>query len=182
MSEISEQVNAVVKKKMKDRGAPPPQPMQLMDEFDSNDERAAFTSKTIMQMMPLFNLPKVQNEQEAKERTEAYFWDCAQKGIRPTWEEYAMALGTTRWTLWRWTTGQIKGPCSADVFTRAKDFIAAFDARMLIENKMNPVAYIFRAKNYYDMKDTQDVVVTPNQLETRSREEIIKDAELLPDE
>ena len=181
MSEITDdQVKAVVK--MKNRGAPPPQPMQLRDEFVDNDDRKAYNSRTIMQMMDLFGLPPVKNEEEAMERTKAYFYDCANKGVRPTWEEYAMALGVHRKTLWAWATGQSRGPCATDVFIRAKDFIAAFDARMLIENKMNPVAYIFRAKNYYDMKDTQDVVVTPNQFETRSREQIIKEAEMLPEE
>ena len=177
IKEIEEQVRAVVKKK--DRGAPP---VQVSDEFESNDERSAFNQKTIMQMMSLFNLPRVQNEQEAIERTEGYFYDCANKGIRPTWEEYAMALGVHRKTLWSWTTGQVKGPCNADVFLRAKDFIAAFDARMVIEGKMNPVTYIFRSKNYYDMKDTQDVVVTPNALESRPREQLIAEAQALPDE
>jgi hypothetical protein len=68
------------------------------------------------------------------------------------------------------------------VVRRAKDFIAAYDARMVSDGKLNPVTYIFRAKNYYDMKDTQDVVVTPNQFETRTREEIIKEAEALPED
>ena len=28
---------------------------------------------------------------------------------------------------------------------------------------MNPVAYIFRAKNYYGMTDQQELVLTPNE-------------------
>ena len=172
-----DQVKAVVK--MKNRGAPP---VQVRDDFVDSDERSAYNTKTIMQMMDLFNLPAVKNEEEAIERTRSYFMDCANRGTRPTWEEYAMALGVHRQTLWRWATGQAKGPCSQDVIVRAKDFIAAFDARMVIENKMNPVTYIFRSKNFYDMKDTQDVVVTPNQFDTRSREQIIAEAEMLPEE
>ena len=27
---------------------------------------------------------------------------------------------------------------------------------------MNPVPYIFRAKNYYGMKDQADLIITPN--------------------
>ena len=37
------------------------------------------------------------------------------------------------------------------------------DAELAQEGKIQPVVYMFRAKNYYGMKDQQDVVVTPNQ-------------------
>ena len=57
--------------------------------------------------------------------------------------------------------------------------IAAFDADMVAQNKLNPVAYIFRSKNYYGMKDQQDIVITPKQ-EVDS-EQLIREAELLPD-
>ena len=32
---------------------------------------------------------------------------------------------------------------------------------MVTEGKINPVVYIFRAKNYFGMKDQQDVVIKP---------------------
>lgn len=156
--------------------------IQNVDEFDSSDERAAYNSKTLAGMMDLFLLPAVKSTEEAMERTQAYFQRCADMGVRPLWEEYAMALGVHRQTLWNWAVGNHRGPVDPDVVRRAKDFIAAYDARMVTDGKINPVTYIFRAKNFYDMKDTQDVVVTPNQFETRSREEIIKEAEMLPEE
>ena len=33
---------------------------------------------------------------------------------------------------------------------------------MAILGKINAPIYIFRSKNFYDMKDTQDIQVTPN--------------------
>lgn len=154
----------------------------MREEFDSADEKAAYNSKALTDMMDVFNLPTVKSTEEAVERTQAYFQRCASKGIKPTWEEYALALGVHRQTLWCWVNGLRRGAVDPEVVIRAKDFIAAYDARMVSDGKLNPVTYIFRAKNYYDMKDTQDVVVTPNQFETRSREEIIKEAEMLPEE
>ena len=38
--------------------------------------------------------------------------------------------------------------------------MAAFDADLVMENKVNPTGYIFRAKNYYGMKDVQDHVIS----------------------
>ena len=41
----------------------------------------------------------------------------------------------------------------------------AFDAKLVQAGKLNPVTYIFRAKNYYGMTDKQEVEVTKtNQL------------------
>ena len=37
-----------------------------------------------------------------------------------------------------------------------------FDAQMVLTGRVNPIVYFFRAKNYYDMADKQEVVVTPN--------------------
>ena len=180
MNEVENQVVEAVKKK-KPRGRGYETSLQNLDEFDSNDERAAYNSKALTDMIDLFNIPAVQTKEEMIERTTAYFQRCANKGIKPTVEEYALALGIHRQTLWNWTTGNFRSEFT-DIARRAKDFIAAYDARMVTDGKLNPVTYIFRAKNYYDMKDTQDVVVTPNQFETRSREEIIKEAEMLPEE
>lgn len=179
MSDTEKEVTQLVKKKT---GRYYTNSLQSLDEFDSSDERAAYNSKALTDMMDVFNLPSVQSTEEAIERTTAYFQRCANKGIKPTVEEYALALGIHRQTLWNWIVGNHRGPVDPDVVRRAKDFIAAYDARMVSDGKLNPVTYIFRAKNYYDMKDTQDVVVTPNQFETRTREEIIREAEALPED
>jgi hypothetical protein len=45
---------------------------------------------------------------------------------------------------------------------KAKELLASFDAKMVQEGKINPVTYIFRAKNYFGLKDQQEYVLTPN--------------------
>jgi hypothetical protein len=40
--------------------------------------------------------------------------------------------------------------------------LASFDAEMVTEGKINPVTYIFRAKNYFGLQDKQEYVLTPN--------------------
>ena len=55
---------------------------------------------------------------------------------------------------------------------------------MVTNGAMNPVVYIFRSKNFYDMRDQTEVVVTPNNPlgDVVSVEEIEeKYAELPPD-
>jgi hypothetical protein len=45
---------------------------------------------------------------------------------------------------------------------KAKGILAAIDAKLVSEGKIPQVTYIFRAKNFFGMRDQQDVVLTPN--------------------
>lgn len=151
-------------------------------QFDSDDEKKGYVAKTIGEVLEYWDVPKVESTEDAIERTKQYFERCAIRGIRPLVEEYAMCLGITRQTLWEWETGKYGAPLDPYVIKRAKEAIAMFDARLVTEGKLNPVTYIFRGKNYYGLKDQQDVVVTPNQMETRPRAELIAEAAMLPDD
>lgn len=49
----------------------------------------------------------------------------------------------------------------SDIVKKAKDFIANYDAILAASNKINAAVYCFRSKNFYGMKDVQQVEVTP---------------------
>ena len=36
------------------------------------------------------------------------------------------------------------------------------DAELAAEGKIQPVVYMFRSKNFYEMRDSQELVLTPN--------------------
>ena len=63
-----------------------------------------------------------------------------------------------------------------DLAKRIRQLLSDFDANLLINGKMNPVAYIFRAKNYYGMKDqTESIVKHENNLgETKTADELLE--------
>ena len=103
------------------------------------------------------------SDEEFAERIEAYFQECAEEGIIPKWETIGLALGIGRAEAWNIATGRKGSPARQRMMQRAKDILAAIDAELVTTGKVNPVVWIFRAKNFYDMKDTQDVVVTPKQ-------------------
>lgn len=46
---------------------------------------------------------------------------------------------------------------------KAKDYIATYDAEMVANGKIPAPVYIFRSKNFYGMKDVQEVKVEANQ-------------------
>lgn len=183
MNEIQEVAQEVVKKK---RGGNNKEGIGLANVataylFEDDDEKKAFTRKALSEALEYWDAPRVKTSEEAEERTKQYFNRCLERGIKPTVEEYCFALGVPRTTIWDWETGKTSGPIDATIIKRAKDLIAMYDAKAVIEGKLNPVTYIFRGKNYYGMKDQQDVVITPNTLEARPREDLIAEAELLPD-
>lgn len=135
------------------------------ENFDGPEDKKKFVAKTLTNIMRLYNIPLVKSDEEAQERIVAYFVDCAETGRRPLWEELCLALGTTRKTVWRWeheTYGPGHGVVRAETISRARECLAAYDAAAAVEGKCNPVLYFFRSKNFYDMKDQQDVIITPN--------------------
>lgn len=149
--------------------------------FANEDEKKTFASQTLNDMVGYLHAPRVRSDEEFIERVEGYFGRCAEKGIRPTWEELAIACGTTRATLWDWEVGRSHGGVSADLVKRVKEFLSAYDARAVSEGKLNPVTYIFRSKNYYGMKDQQEHILTPNTGDAIDKQTLIEEAEMLPD-
>ena len=92
--------------------------------------------------------------------------------------------GYTIATVWDWEHGRNKAqPETSEIIKKAKEFLRVFDAKLLLEGAVNPVAYIFRAKNYYGMKDQQEYVLTPNPMGDGSDPKAIADKyrDTLPD-
>lgn len=108
-----------------------------------------------------YGRPIVKSDDECRERLFEFFMICAETGEMPTVEKLAMALGTIRQTLWEWEKGNIGTPERMDLIKKAKELIATFESEMVTEGKINPIVYIFRAKNYFGLKDQQEVFLAP---------------------
>lgn len=124
--------------------------------------RPAEISSAVTSAYQYFNRPIVKTDEECAERLNAYFRDCEDQGRLPKVETMALALGTIRQTLWKWENGMSCTPTRQRMIQRAKEIIAAIDAELVSSGKLPQVVYIFRAKNFYDMKDQNDIVITPN--------------------
>lgn len=105
---------------------------------------------------------KVKSDEELEDRLSQFFLICAETDQTPTVEKMVLCTGYTRSGLFDIECGYRKGFSSdtASIIKKAKEFLAAFDADLLVKNKLNPVAYIFRSKNYYGMKDQTETVLT----------------------
>lgn len=129
------------------------------------DEKQQLISRLVRETIRTYKMPRVQSDDELEQRLAEYFQHCAETGERPTVEQMAQCTGYTPDTVYDWETGRRNGfsPDTATIIKKAKAFLRVFDAKMVAEGALNPVVYIFRAKNYYGMKDQQDLVVAPQQ-------------------
>lgn len=119
--------------------------------------------KRIMQnCLRWYELPRIKTDEDCGQRLYDFFVGCSESGELPTVEKMCLALGYARNTVFEWEQGQKCSLERTNMIKKAKSLIAAFEAEMVSEGKINPVTYIFRAKNYFGMKDQQDLVLTPN--------------------
>lgn len=97
-----------------------------------------------------------------RDRFDEYIQYCSQVGFKPTIESLCVALGIDRMTLRNWKNGVGTDKEKQIVAQQIYEMFAAIDADLAMNNKVYPATYIFRGKNYYDMRDETEVVVTPN--------------------
>ena len=125
-------------------------------------EKRAYISRALTEINEAYHMPRCTSDDDLADRMSEYFFRCADQGIRPTVEEMALYCGfKSTEELYDWETGHTRGFSleTADIIKKAKSFIKTFDAKLVVDGKMNPVVYFFRARNYYGMRDQVDVVV-----------------------
>lgn len=141
-------------------------PAARMKLIEQDDEKRAFLAKCIENNLAFFNvgLAPVKSDEELCERLNYFFATCAETQQLPTVEKMANCCGYHRNTLFDWESGTKGGfsPHTGEIIHKAKQILAGIDAELAQEGKIQPVVYLFRSKNFYGMKDQQDVVVTPN--------------------
>lgn len=127
------------------------------------DAKKEDISRIVSESVQYFPREPVKTNEECAERLNDYFAQCCRTGQIPTVEDMCLALGVTRQTVWEWENGK-RGANQErrDMIKKAKEILAAIDAKLVTEGKIPQVTYIFRAKNFFGMKDQQEVVLTPN--------------------
>lgn len=142
-------------------------PNARMALIEQDDEKRAFVAKAVVNNLAFFNKgvhEKVRSDEELCDRLNWFFSTCAETQQIPNVEKMANAIGYHRNTLNEWELGTKNGfsPATKEIISQAKQILASIDAELAQEGKTQPVIYMFRAKNFYGLKDQQDVVVTPN--------------------
>lgn len=158
----------------KAKGVPCPgrkkNPPQIIDKPKIPPE---VLKNTVAECSKYFNKPICKTDEEVCERLTDFFHYYVSTGELPTIEKMCLALGAARSTVRDWENGT-KGSVRASIIKSAKEVMAAIDAELALKGYIKEVPYIFRAKNYYDLKDQQDVVIQAKNIfgADTSREEI----------
>lgn len=106
---------------------------------------------------------KIENDEEMIERLNQFLVTCVESGQIPTIEKACLALGISTGELRKFKYGEKKFSNQTqriveDLYTTC----SAISGEMAMKGKINPVVYIFQAKNYYDMSDNQQITITAN--------------------
>lgn len=133
-------------------------------------------AQAIRNAFQYFNRQPVKSDEECAERINGYFRDCAEQQMLPTVENLSLALGTTRKTVWEWEQGLHCSRVRSDMVKKAKQILASIDAELVSSGKIPQVVYIFRAKNFYQMSDQQEITINAqnNGEQDMSAEDIAK--------
>lgn len=147
------------KPKKKPRGNPPS--MQYK-KYREDQKNAATISRLMTETLQSYVKPRVKNDAELEQRLVEFYQECAELGKIPTIEEMYLSTGFSISYMGDIMSGEKRGfsPQTKMILRRAKEFMKAFDAKLVVTGELNPVVYIFRSKNFYGMKDQQDVVVS----------------------
>ena len=137
-----------------------------LKRLEDDDEKRVFIGKALGNILAVsraFEEP-VHNDEELCDRLNWFFDTCRETNQLPTVEKMCLALSWDRTYVFEMESGRKKGfsPNTANIIKKAKNIIASLDAELAQEGKIQPVVYMFRAKNFYGMQDKQEVVVTPN--------------------
>ncbi len=154
------------KKPWKDRNSPVTNINRAL-KLDPGDN-----TKYLTVNMALMNLPKIDlhDVNQVMNRLNEYFQLHADNDMKPTVTGMGMALnGLDKRRLWEIKTGNYHTSKSLEVLPsevtecikNAYKIMESMWENYMLNNKIQPVAGIFLGKNYYGMKDQQDLVVSP---------------------
>ena len=100
---------------------------------------------------------KVDTDSELEQKAREFFDYCADADMFPTIEAFSLYIGYSIGTIHEWAAGRkplrhdMPGVDTMTVIKRIKTAFASLDGYLAMDGSANTVAYIFRAKNYYDM-------------------------------
>ena len=124
------------------------------------------------------NLPPIDisDARQVENRINEYFDFCEENDRKPNMIGMANWLGISRETVNQWKRGDVRSSTHTDVIRKAVDILEEIWVDYMQNGKINPASGIFLAKNMFQYKDVQDVVISPqnNGDQDMSAEEIAK--------
>ena len=130
----------------------------------------------------LSTTPDLHDAEQVRAAIVAYFDSCDRNGVRPGNLGLYAALGMSRQDVNNVMTGKSKSkatPAVIDMIKRARQAMSLYRESLANAGKINPVTYIFMAKNFDNLSDVTQIEVSAAQSQEArlSPEEIAKQIE-----
>lgn len=107
---------------------------------------------------------RIQSAEEMEDRIQKLFDLCYRTGNMPTYESIAVACGIPSSTFYDMKQGKFEGYKQySEIIKKAKEQVAMIESAMVRDGKIPSALWIFRAKNYLNMKDSVQVEAVSNQ-------------------
>ena len=135
-----------------------------LDKFGEEHTKPGDNSRYLRYAMASLDLPPIDisDPEQVKNRITQYFNYCIDNDRKPNMVGMANWLGVDRNTLNSWKRGEYRGSTHSVVIKRAIGMLEELWVDYMQNGKANPASLIFLGKNMFGYKDTQDVIVTPN--------------------
>lgn len=162
-------------------------PNAELKNLEKTEDGRAVIAKVTHNLTEFFKigLNPVKSDQELAERTASFFEACEKTRQLPTWEKYCLCMGYSRNDMYRWAVGMHKPSWGTErtctIAQKVREILSGLDGELAAHGKIQPVVYFFRAKNFYDMQDRVDYVVTPGSSESISPDEAKQILDELPE-
>lgn len=136
-------------------------------------------AKTVYNVLYWCNTVPCKTLEESCDRLNTFFRLCCTQGDLPTVEKAALCLGISTQ---RFMSISQRATPEGEIYARAKQIISTIDAELVSTGKIPPVPYIFRAKNFYGMRDETTVIIDNTAEQSVDIDELIAESELLPED
>lgn len=147
--------------------------LQSLERYcTATNEEISGMMGNVIKWYEIGKLDRPQNDDEVEHRIELYFQYVYKTGEKPSMEKLALALGVRLRTLQYWREGSTCSARRQELICNAITALAAMDAELVNNNKIPQVTYIFRAKNFFEMKDQQEVNINHNAKRIADEEEL----------
>lgn len=153
--ESSKQKNSKKNNQMVNKGSVAYMSRQENKDFNKKLERKIYNSCGVGRPYAFQSLEQLESDMSE------YFDACREYGVMPTNVTLALWLGVDEDTI----TNHANNPNSPffGVMKKTKTYLHSLMQNGTLSGDINPVAYIFLAKNYYGMKDDKNIQVSAQQ-------------------
>ena len=175
---VDEAVTDIVQKKRRNRPD--------LQKFGEENTEPGDNARYLRYALASWDLPPIDisDPKQVEHRIYEYFQFCVDNDRKPNIKGLGNWLGVSDETVRNWRNGTYREDTHLGLIKKAVDLLQEMWWDYGQNGKCNPASWIFIGKNAFGMKDTQDVVITPNNPlgETASAEEIAQKYAELPAE